>query len=117
MVRAGRMHGQINGNAITRKRGMSMSSKPKRKEITEPQVISTQAETGEVSVGNSARDEEIRRRRLCTRLSVAPNLSASADALVLRRAPSVVRSVERPWVYERQDPLPRGFSRITPLEL
>src|SRR5258705_5803174 len=38
---------------------------------------------------------------LCTRLSVAPNLSASADALVIRRAPSVPRSVERPRVYER----------------
>ena len=39
-----------------------MSSKPKRKRISELQAISTQAETGEVSVGNSARDEEIRRR-------------------------------------------------------
>jgi hypothetical protein len=39
-----------------------MSSKPKRKGITEPQATSTQAEAGEVSVGNSARDEEIRRR-------------------------------------------------------
>ena len=39
-----------------------MSSKPKRNEITEPQATSTQAETREVSVGNSARDEEIRRR-------------------------------------------------------
>jgi Protein of unknown function (DUF2934) len=41
---------------------MSMSTKPKRNEITEPQATSTQAETGEVSAGNSARDEEIRRR-------------------------------------------------------
>ena len=41
---------------------MSMSSKPKRKGITEIQATSIQAETGEVSVGNSARDEEIRRR-------------------------------------------------------
>jgi len=41
---------------------MSVSSKPKRNEITEPQATSTQAETREVSVGNSARDEEIRRR-------------------------------------------------------
>jgi hypothetical protein len=41
---------------------MSMSSKPKRNGITEPQATSTQAEAGEVSVGNSARDEEIRRR-------------------------------------------------------
>jgi Protein of unknown function (DUF2934) len=39
-----------------------MSSKPKRNGITEPQATSTNAETGEVSVGNSARDEEIRRR-------------------------------------------------------
>jgi hypothetical protein len=41
---------------------MSMSSKPKREGITEIQATSIQAETGEVSVGNSARDEEIRRR-------------------------------------------------------
>jgi len=41
---------------------MSMSSKPKRNAITEPQATSTQAQTGEVSVGNSARDEQIRRR-------------------------------------------------------
>ena len=39
-----------------------MSLKPKRNGSTEPQATSTQAETGEVSVGNSARDEEIRRR-------------------------------------------------------
>jgi hypothetical protein len=39
-----------------------MSSKPKRKGITEIQTISTQGETGEVSVGNSARDAEIKRR-------------------------------------------------------
>ena len=41
---------------------MSMSSKPKRKGITEIQATSIQEETGGVSVGNSARDEEIRRR-------------------------------------------------------
>ena len=41
---------------------MSMSSKPKRTASTEPQATSTQAETGEISVGNSARNEEIRRR-------------------------------------------------------
>jgi hypothetical protein len=41
---------------------MSMSSKPKGKGITESQVTSIHAETGGVSVGNSARDEEIRRR-------------------------------------------------------
>jgi hypothetical protein len=41
---------------------MSMSTKPKREEITEPQATSTQPETGEVSLGNSACDEEIRRR-------------------------------------------------------
>jgi len=39
-----------------------MSSKPKRIEITEPQATFTQSGTDEVSVGNSARDEEIRRR-------------------------------------------------------
>jgi Protein of unknown function (DUF2934) len=41
---------------------MSMSSKPKRRGITEFQADSFQVATGEVSVGNSARDEEIRRR-------------------------------------------------------
>ena len=41
-----------------------MSSKPKAHGSTEPQAISTQAGTGEVSLGNSAREreEEIRRR-------------------------------------------------------
>jgi len=39
-----------------------MASKLKRNAITEPQATSTHAETGEVSAGNSARDEEIRRR-------------------------------------------------------
>jgi hypothetical protein len=39
-----------------------MSSKPKREGSTQPQATSTQAETGEVSVGNSTRDEGIRRR-------------------------------------------------------
>ena len=39
-----------------------MSSKSKRNGSAEPQANSTQAETREVSVGNSARDEEIRRR-------------------------------------------------------
>ena len=41
---------------------MSMLSKPKRKGMTVLQATSTQTETGEVSVGNSARDERIRRR-------------------------------------------------------
>ena len=41
---------------------MSMSSKPKRKGITELQATSTPAETGVVSAEDSARDEEIRRR-------------------------------------------------------
>src|SRR5580704_5294693 len=40
---------------------------------------------------------------LCTRLLVAPNLSVPADTLVIRRAISVVRTVERPRVYERRD--------------
>jgi hypothetical protein len=39
-----------------------MSSKPKRKGITEIQATSIQEETGEVSVANLACDEEIRRR-------------------------------------------------------
>jgi hypothetical protein len=41
---------------------MRKSSKPNRKRISEIQATSTQAETGEASAGNSARDEEIRRR-------------------------------------------------------
>jgi hypothetical protein len=39
-----------------------MSSKPKRTGSTEPDAADSQAERGEVSVGNAARDEEIRRR-------------------------------------------------------
>ena len=41
---------------------MRMSSKPNRNEITKSQATSTKAETEKVSAGNSARDEEIRRR-------------------------------------------------------
>jgi len=52
-----------NSNPVTRKKEMSMSSKPKGNVSTELQATSTQAaETGEVSVGDAARDEEIRRR-------------------------------------------------------
>ena len=39
-----------------------MSSKPKGTGSTEPDAADSQAETGEVSVGNAARDEDIRRR-------------------------------------------------------
>jgi Protein of unknown function (DUF2934) len=39
-----------------------MPSKPKRKGMTDLQADSIQVETREVSVGNSARHEEIRRR-------------------------------------------------------
>ena len=39
-----------------------MSSKLNRKRIAEIQATSTQAKTGEVSLRNSTRDEEIRRR-------------------------------------------------------
>jgi hypothetical protein len=39
-----------------------MSSKPNRNEITKSQATSAQAQTEEVSAGNSARDEEIRLR-------------------------------------------------------
>jgi hypothetical protein len=45
-----------------RRKRMSMSSKPKRKGITEIQPTSIQKETGEVSVANLACYEEIRRR-------------------------------------------------------
>jgi Protein of unknown function (DUF2934) len=41
---------------------MSMSFKPNRKRIAELQATSSHAETGEDSLGNSTRDEEIRRR-------------------------------------------------------
>jgi hypothetical protein len=44
------------------KKCMSMSSKPKGEGITEIQATAIQAETGDVSLGNLARDEEIRRR-------------------------------------------------------
>jgi len=39
-----------------------MSSKPKRNRIAEPQPTSNQPETGDVSLGSSASDAEIRRR-------------------------------------------------------
>jgi Protein of unknown function (DUF2934) len=41
---------------------MDMSSKPKRIGSAERQATFTQAETGEVLVGNVASDEDIRRR-------------------------------------------------------
>jgi hypothetical protein len=41
---------------------MDVSSKPKSNSDAEPQATSTQLETGEVSEGNSAHTEEIRRR-------------------------------------------------------
>jgi hypothetical protein len=41
---------------------MGMSSKPNRKRISEIQATSTQVETGEVSIVNSTRHEEIRHR-------------------------------------------------------
>ena len=41
---------------------MSMSSNPNRKRISEIQATSTQVETGEVSIVNSTRHEEIRHR-------------------------------------------------------
>jgi cytoskeletal protein RodZ len=51
-----------NSNPITNKREMDVSSKLKSNSGVAPQATSTQPETGEVSVGNSARTEEIRRR-------------------------------------------------------
>ena len=39
-----------------------MSSKPKRIESAEPRTASTQPETREISAGNLASDEDIRRR-------------------------------------------------------
>ena len=41
---------------------MSMLSEPNRKRISEIQATSTQAKTGEVCLGSSTREEEIRRR-------------------------------------------------------
>jgi hypothetical protein len=46
----------------TKKKEKSISSKPKRNGSTEGEATSARAQAGEVSVGNSARDEEIRRR-------------------------------------------------------
>jgi Protein of unknown function (DUF2934) len=51
-----------NSNPITSKREMDVSSKPKSNSDAEPQATATQLETGGVSVGSSARTEEIRRR-------------------------------------------------------
>ena len=52
-----------NSDPITKTREMSMSSKPKRIESTEPKAINIQAaETGEASLGNGRRHEEIRLR-------------------------------------------------------
>src|SRR5260370_42496157 len=65
MAHAEQMHEHgptIKNSPTTRKKEMNMSSKLKRDGIIEPQAISTQPETGEVSVGNSAHDEEVRRR-------------------------------------------------------
>jgi hypothetical protein len=39
-----------------------MSSQPKINLSTEPQATSSRAEPGETSIGNSGRDEQIRRR-------------------------------------------------------
>jgi hypothetical protein len=47
---------------MTKKKEMSMSSKPKRDGSTESRATSIQAETPEASVASWARDEEIRRR-------------------------------------------------------
>jgi hypothetical protein len=49
-------------NLITRKREKNMSSKPKTHGSTETETTFTQAVTREISAGNSAREEEIRRR-------------------------------------------------------
>ena len=49
-----------NSNPITRKKEMSMSSKPKGNGSTGPHATSIQA--AEASVGNPARAEDIRRR-------------------------------------------------------
>jgi hypothetical protein len=48
-----------NSDPITNKRATDMSSKPKRIGIAEPQATFSQAETGEVSVGNVVGDEQI----------------------------------------------------------
>jgi hypothetical protein len=56
------MTGEIMAPPTRKKEKKSMSSKPKRNESTEAEATSSQAEAGEVSLGNSARDEEIRRR-------------------------------------------------------
>jgi hypothetical protein len=51
-----------NSNPITNKREMDVSSKLKSNSSGKPQATSTQPETEEVPVGNSALPEEIRHR-------------------------------------------------------
>src|SRR5260370_14378926 len=58
----GEIMAPYNNDSITNKKEVSMPSKPKRSRSTEAEATSTQAEAGEVSVGNSTRDEDIRRR-------------------------------------------------------
>jgi Protein of unknown function (DUF2934) len=53
----------FNTNPITARKEKTMASKPKVSESTAPQAIPAKAaETAEVSAGNAARDEDIRRR-------------------------------------------------------
>jgi hypothetical protein len=60
----GEVMATYNNRRVTRKiKEMSMPSKPKRNESTEPQSISTPTtEAGQASSGNTTREEEIRRR-------------------------------------------------------
>src|ERR1700730_4631735 len=55
----GEVMAPYNSNRVTRKKEMSMSSKPKGNRSTGPRATTTKAaDTGEASVGNAARDEE-----------------------------------------------------------
>jgi hypothetical protein len=58
---------------------MSMSSKSKREGNTEIQATAIQAEAGDVSGGNSARDEEIRRRAYLIYLERGEQLGCELD--------------------------------------
>jgi hypothetical protein len=52
----------VNSNPITRKKETKMSANPRRQRSTEPEPIVAHRETGEVSIANPPREEEIRRR-------------------------------------------------------
>ncbi len=72
-----------------------MSSRLKKNESMEPQATSTQEETGEVSLGNSALDEEIRCR---------------AYEIYLERGEQPGRDLDD-WLQAERELKPRGLRR------